>query len=97
MRVKRITGLTAVWLGLMLSIHGASSTDVSLSFEFLRSVIAGLVILFSGLWMVAKGEELPEDTGERLVPQRWIWYAMSIFFTIGAVAYTIQLLDNLLL
>lgn len=81
-------------MGVMLTVHGASATELSLSFEFLGSVFGGLVVLFSGMWMITRGKELPVDTGERLVPRRWVWYAISIFFTIGAVAYTVELLGS---
>jgi len=92
MRVKRIAGLTAVWLGGTMAIRSASTTGFSLSLEFLGSVLGGLLVLFSGMWLIARGEKLPEDTGESLVPRRWIWYATSIFFALGAVFYTGELL-----
>ncbi|AFZ73637.1 hypothetical protein Natgr_2472 [Natronobacterium gregoryi SP2] len=59
---------------------------------FLGSVLGGFLVLFSGIWLIVRDEELPEDTGERLIPRRWEWYAISIFFTIGAVTYTVELL-----
>lgn len=92
MRVKRITGLTAVWLGGTMTIRGALTTGFSFSLGFLGSVLGGLLVLFSGIWLIARGEEFPEDTGERLIPRRWGWYAISIFFTISAVTYTVELL-----
>lgn len=90
--MKRIAGLTAVWLGGTMVIGGASTTDIHLSGDLSGSVLGGLVVLFSGIWLLARGEELPEDTGEMLVPRQWIWCAISIFFTLSAVTYTLELL-----
>ena len=92
MRVKRMVGLSAIWFGTTVVISGASESDFALSFDFLVSVLGGVLLLISGTWWVVNGEPLPEDTGETLVPRRWVWYAVIAFFTVAAITFTAEIL-----
>lgn len=87
----RVVGVTAVWLGMVNVIRGASAADFSISLDLLGGVLGWVAVLLLGIWLLATGEELPEDTDDRLVPRRYWWYAIGIGFTASAVIYTAEL------
>ena len=92
MRVKRVAGLSLIWLGTGMLVSGASGTDLAVSFDFLASVLGGVLVLISGIWLAVMGEPLPEDTGETLVPRQWVWYALIAFSTVAAITFTAEIL-----
>ena len=95
MRLKAVVGLASVWFGSVMTVQGASTTEFTLSTDALASVLGGVLIAFSGLWLIARGEELPEDTGETLVPRRWVWYSIAGLLAVSATVYTGGLLGLL--
>ena len=95
MRVKAVVGFASVWFGSVLTVRGASTTELTLSIDALASVLGGVLIASSGLWLIARSEELPEDAGETLVPRRWVWYSIAGLLAVSATIYTAELLDLL--
>lgn len=92
MRTKAIVGVTAVWLGGAMLFRAVSTTEVALSGDVLGNVFGSSLLVLAGLWMAVRGEALPEDTGEKLVPRRLFWHVVAGLFAAGGAIYTAELL-----
>lgn len=92
MRATTLIGLSAVWLGSVYLVGTLATGEFAATLGYLSNLFLGVVFLVVGGSFLLGGQEIPEDTGEQIVPTRWAWYAITGALVISATFRTAELL-----
>ncbi|WP_293032138.1 hypothetical protein [Natronococcus sp.] len=103
MRIDLTIGVAALWLTavqlvdtLFINSFSPAFEGFPPSFDFLLSLLLIALLGAIGASYVLNGREIPEDTGERLVPPRVTWSLIAAAFVATAAIRTVQLVAPLL-
>ncbi|MDG5819992.1 hypothetical protein [Natronococcus sp. A-GB7] len=103
MRIDLMIGVAALWLAavqlvdtLLVNSFSPALEGFPPSFDLVLSLLLIALLGAIGASYVRNGREIPDDTGQRLVPPRVTWSLVAAAFVATALIRTVQLVAPLL-
>jgi hypothetical protein len=103
MRIDLMIGVAALWLAavqlvdtLLVNSFSPAFEGFPPSFDLVLSLLLIALLAAIGASYVRNGREIPDDTGQRLVPPRVTWSLVAAAFVAAALIRTVQLVAPLL-